>query len=87
MQAFVLDATEHSSCKLSDSRFAPANVTNGLSFEPQPFAAKQTDTLTFSYPVVSKGISFEPVLSTVIDETISFQTDVLFIAKIELPGN
>lgn len=62
--------------------FAPTNITNGLSFEPSPLTARQTDALIFSRPVVSRGTSFQLVLPTVVDETILFQTEVS-VAKIE----
>ena len=70
-----------------DSRFAPAETANGLSFELSHLAVRQTDTLTFSCLFAFRRTSFEPVLSALVDETISFRTEVSFIAKIELLWN
>ena len=53
----------------------------GFNLVPSAFLVRQTETRILSCPVDFMGTSLKPVFSTVVLNTISFQTDVSSIAK------
>ena len=53
----------------------------GFNLVPSTFLVRQRETRILSCPVDFMGTSFEPVFSTVVLNTISFQADVSSIAK------
>ena len=58
------------------SRLVPLNTMKGFDLVPSAFPVRQTETRTLSCPVNFIGTFFEPVVSTVVLETILFQTGV-----------
>ena len=82
------EATKHlflnSSLSCFVSLLAPGKKINGLRFVQSAFAAKQTETLDFSCPVVFSRIDFSPTLSTVVLDSISCQTAVSSMAIMSL---
>ena len=65
-----------------DSLLATRKITNGFNLVSSALAAKHTLTIHFSCPVVFKQTDYTTCLSTVVSDTMSFQTDVLPIAMI-----
>ena len=85
---FVLEATDHrdlnSLCEILYSCSAPAKTINNFSFVLPPFTVRHTETWTFSCFVFFKAACLAPACLTVMNETISFHTDVSSIAMSEL---
>ena len=65
-----------------DSLLDTQKTTNGFNLVPSALAAKHTLTIHFPCPVVFKQADFAPCLLIVVLDTMSFQTDVSFIAVI-----
>ena len=63
------------------SHLASLNTMKGFNVVPSHFPVRQTETRTLMCSVDFMGTTFEPVFSTEVLETISFQTGVLSIAK------
>ena len=57
-------------------RLALLNMMKGFKLVPSAFPVRQTETQTLTCPVDFMETSFESVFSTVVSETISFQTGV-----------
>ena len=81
----LLTAQRDSNYSSSDSDFLSAarKTTNGFNLVQSALAAKHMGTILFSCPVAFKQTDFTPCLSIVVLlHTMSFQTDVSFIAII-----